>query len=109
LGSGCEDLALIDRGVVVFRGSPSELLQRSRGKVVEVEVDQAGEGAVLERIEVVARSAHGGRVHIRGVLKPDRTAPESTPVADPTLEEAYLAFMVGRGRDVVLEEETTHA
>lgn len=105
LGSGCEDLALIDRGKVVFRGSPSELLQRSRGKVVEVEVDQAGEAAVLDGIEVVARSAHSGRVHIRGVLKTEGGLSGSKPVADPTLEEAYLAFMVGRGRDVVLEGE----
>lgn len=104
LGSGCEDLALIDRGTVVFRGSPSELLQRSRGKVVEVEVEQAGEAGVLDLIEVVARSAHGGRVHIRGVLKGEGAVSGSTPVADPTLEEAYLAFMVGRGRGLALEE-----
>ncbi len=104
LGSGCEDLALIDRGKVVFRGSPSELLQRSRGKVVEVEVEQVGEGAVLERIEVVARSVHGGRIHIRGVLKGEGAVSGSTPVADPTLEEAYLAFMVGRGRDIALDQ-----
>ncbi len=110
LGSGCEDLALIDRGKVVFRGSPSELLQRSRGKVVEVEVAQVGEGDVLERIEVVARSAHGGRVHIRGVLKGEGAVSGSAPVADPTLEEAYLAFMVGRGREIVLEgAEVAHA
>lgn len=110
LGAGCEDLALIDRGTVVFRGSPSELVQRSRGRVVEVDVEQADEGSVLERIEVVARSASGGRVHIRGVVPDQRTLPEATAVDDPTLEEAYLAFMVGRGRtDVVEGEGVNHA
>ncbi|MEN8163140.1 MAG: ATP-binding cassette domain-containing protein [Acidobacteriota bacterium] len=104
LGSGCEDLALIDRGKVVFRGSPSELLQRSRGKVVEVDVEQVGEAAVLENVEVVARSAQGGRVHIRGVLKGESAVSGAVPVSDPTLEEAYLAFMVGRGRGLVLDE-----
>lgn len=103
LGSGCEDLALIDRGTVVFRGSPSQLVDRSHGKVVEVEVDQAGEAAVLDAIEVVARSAHGGRIHIRGVLKAEGAVSGSVPVSDPTLEEAYLAFMVGRGREIALE------
>jgi ABC-type multidrug transport system ATPase subunit len=105
LGSGCEDLALIDRGTVVFRGSPAELLRLSQGKVVEVEVDQSGEGAALEKLEVVARSAHGGRVYIRGVLQPGATMVSSSPVDDPTLEEAYLAFMVGRGRTMVVEGE----
>ena len=105
LGSGCEDLALIDRGTVVFRGSPAELLRQSRGQVVEVEVDQAGERNVLENIEVVARSAHGGRVHFRGVLQPGASLASSTPVDDPTLEEAYLAFMVGRGRAMTVEGE----
>ena len=36
LGSGCHDLALIDRGQVVFRGSPAELVSRARGSVFEL-------------------------------------------------------------------------
>jgi len=110
LGSGCEDLALIDRGKVVFRGPPSELIRRARGRVVECDVEQQAEARVLERIEVVARTAEHGRVHIRGVLQGEGVLPEARPVDDPSLEEAYLAFMVGRGRGVSLEgEEADHA
>jgi ABC-type multidrug transport system ATPase subunit len=105
LGSGCEDLALIDRGKVVFRGSPSRLVSDARGKVVEIVMDPAAEAEVLARVEVVQRSTRDGRIAIRGVLKEDGVA-DAAPVSNPTLEEAYLAFMVGRGRevDVMIEE-----
>lgn len=104
LGSGCEDLALIDRGKVVFRGAPSKLLADAKGKVVEVTVDQNAEAEVLARVEVVQRTMREAKVHIRGVVREGQVA-GSVPVSDPTLEEAYLAFMVGRGRDVDLTIE----
>ncbi len=97
LGSGCEDLALIDRGKVVFRGGPAELVDRARGRVVEVVVEPAGEAALLEHMEVVARSSVSGQVHIRGVVRDSKPPSGAVVVADPTLEEAYLAFMAGLG------------
>jgi len=98
LGSGCSDLALIDRGEVVFRGSPAGLVGRARGKVLEVTVPATGEAEVAARMEVVARSASDGRVTLRGVAGSGGPPPEARPVTDPTLEEAYLAFMADRGR-----------
>ena len=97
LGSGCSDLALLDRGKVAFRGSPAELVARAAGKVVEITVPEAAEGELMNSLEVVARRPAGGQVTVRGVV--DKAAPQGArPVDDITLEEAYLAFMVGRGR-----------
>jgi ABC-type multidrug transport system ATPase subunit len=97
LGSGCSDLALLDRGKVAFRGSPAELVARAAGKVVEITVPEAAEGELMNSLEVVARRPVGGQVTVRGVI--DKAAPSGArAVDDVTLEEAYLAFMVGRGR-----------
>jgi ABC-type multidrug transport system ATPase subunit len=98
LGSGCSDLALLDRGRIEFRGSPAELVAQAAGKVVEVSVAETAEAAVAERLEVVARRAEGGAIVLRGVLRED--IPDTRPVGDITLEEAYLAFMVDRGRNI---------
>ncbi|RMG46493.1 MAG: ATP-binding cassette domain-containing protein [Acidobacteria bacterium] len=97
LGSGCRRIALLDHGKIAFEGSPEDLVARARGKVFEVTVPagrpvQLGAGA-----EEVSRTSSGGRVTIRGVAS--GALPEGArPVDAPTLEEAYLAFMLARGR-----------
>ncbi len=103
LGATCQDLALLDRGKIVFRGSPTELLERARGQVFELTAASAeipqGEFEVVSRVD----SADGATY--RGVAAPDRVPPGATLGEKPTLEEGYLAFMFSRGRaDVVLSE-----
>lgn len=100
LGSGCSDLALLDRGRIQFRGSPAELVALAAGKVVEITVAETAEAEMSERLEVVMRRAESGRTTLRGVIKEGAAPADARPVDDVTLEEAYLAFMVGRGRHV---------
>jgi ABC-2 type transport system ATP-binding protein len=100
LGSGCSDLALIDRGRVEFRGSPAELVARAAGKVVEVAVAETAEAEVSAKLEIVMRRAQAGRTVLRGIVKDGAAPADARPVDDVTLEEAYLAFMVDRGRRV---------
>jgi len=99
LGSGCQDLALLDAGEVVYRGSPAALLEAAVGQVFETTVAaHGGEESLGEGVEIVSRAPDGVGVRIRGVA-PDGALPAgSTPAAAPTLEEAYLAFMARRGR-----------
>lgn len=100
LGSGCTDIALLDRGRVEFRGSPGELVARAAGHVVEVTVAEAAEAEVAAHMEVVVLRSAGGETTLRGVFS-DATAPANARIVDDvTLEEAYLAFMIGRGRSV---------
>lgn len=97
LGSGCSDLALIDHGKVEFRGSPAELIARARGKVFEMEVSP-GDEASSSTMEVVSQVNTGNGTLVRSVLASGSPPPGARPVEDPTLEEAYLAFMAARGR-----------
>ncbi len=97
LGSGCSDLALLHRGRIEFRGSPAELVALAAGKVVEIVVSETAEAELIDKIEVVQRRPEAGRMMVRGVLL-NGAVEGSRPVNDITLEEAYLAFMVSRGR-----------
>ncbi len=100
LGSGCSDLALIDHGKLQFRGSPSELVALARNKVCEITVAETAEAEAGKRMEIVARTFKNGLVTLRGVIKEGTGPAGARLVEDITLEEAYLAFMAGRGRHV---------
>ena len=98
LGSGCDDLALIDRGKVVFRGSPVGLVDQAKGKVFEALLAVDGEAKLPPGIEIVSRAREGVGIKIRGVAAGVEPPAGATMVAEPTLEEGYLAFMAERGR-----------
>ena len=98
LGSGCEDLALIDRGKVVFRGSPVALTNEAKGKVFEALLPVDGEARLAPGIEIVSRVRDGVGIRIRGVAAGVDLPPEAEMVEEPTLEEGYLGFMAGLGR-----------
>jgi len=108
LGSGCSDLALIDSGKIVFRGSPAELVSRAAGRVFELSVPAGQDEASLHGAEIVSRTRDGEGTKIRAVSN-DGAIPESArPVDSPTLEEGYLAFMAARGRaEAVVAEEAS--
>ncbi|MBP7147431.1 MAG: ATP-binding cassette domain-containing protein [Acidobacteria bacterium] len=97
LGSGCRDLAIIDAGKVVYRGSPVDLLARARGRVFETVV-AANREDLGPGYEIVSRATEGVGVRMRAVAAGAALPPGAEPVADPTLEEAYLSFMAARGR-----------
>jgi len=108
LGSGCRDLAIIDKGKIVFRGSPLELMEQARGRTFETTLPVGGEDRLGAGIEIVSRSKEGVGIKIRAV-SPDGKLPAGAEVVEnPTLEEAYVAFMAARGRaEAALAEEAS--
>lgn len=109
LGSGCSDLALIDHGKVVFRGSPSELMSRAKGTVFEMRMSHQDEAQMTSSLEIVSREESKEEVRIRAVSSSKSLPTGAKPVDNPNLEEAYLAFMASRGRtkDAVKKEVTS--
>ena len=98
LGAGCREIALLDAGRIVFRGPPAELLGRAAGDVFEITTTAAEAKTIEGRYEVVSTTVSGNRVTLRGVTGGKRLPPGATAVAEPNLEEGYLAFMAARGR-----------
>jgi len=108
LGSGFDDLALINSGRIVFRGSPAELMFRARGMVLEMEFSRGSEAVLGSEFEVVSRITSRDRTTIRAVSPDGTLPPGARAVTDPTLEEAYLAFMSARGpRPAALLEQVS--
>jgi ABC-2 type transport system ATP-binding protein len=106
LGSSCNDMALIDDGKIVFRGSPSELVEQAHGKVFEVQLATGSGEQALAQYEVVSRSREDGATRIRAVSGGGALPEGARPAENPTLEEGYLAFMAARGRaEAALTEE----
>jgi ABC-type multidrug transport system ATPase subunit len=106
LGAGCNDLALIDGGRIVFRGSPADLAGRAAGRVFELLVAPQAESRLPPGIEIVSRTREEGAMRLRAVSASAALPAGARPVAAPTLEEAYLAFMAERGRgEAVLARE----
>ena len=98
LGAGCHDLALIDHGKVEFRGSPETLIEQAKGIVFEITLAE-GDRAIPEGdFEVVSQEQRLKRTVIRAVAKDGTIPGGAVPADNPTLEEAYLAFMSGRTR-----------
>jgi ABC-type multidrug transport system ATPase subunit len=97
LGTACDDLALLDGGELVFHGSPEDLVRRAAGRVFEApgSADGASWGA---EVEIVSRSGEGDASRVRAVAASTALPAGAAPVDDPTLEEAYLAFMMSKGR-----------
>jgi ABC-2 type transport system ATP-binding protein len=91
LGSGCTDLALIDAGKIVFRGSPADLVARAKGTVFRIAESELPPG--MEKVSRT-KDAQG----VRAVCKAGQIPAGAEIIDDATLEEAYLSFMVARDR-----------
>ena len=105
LGAGCHDLALIDHGKVEFRGSPEDLMVRAKGIVFEMTLAEGSSSVPEGEFEVVSQEQRLKRTVIRAVSKNGEIPGEAVPVDNPTLEEAYLAFMSVRSRKKGYSEE----
>ena len=97
LGTGCNDLALLDGGKIVFRGSPTQLLERAAGQVFELTLPMSAPQPEGD-FEIVSRTSGASETTYRAVAAPGGFPAGARIAASPTLEEGYLAFMVTRGR-----------
>ncbi|MEX0901958.1 MAG: ATP-binding cassette domain-containing protein [Pseudohongiellaceae bacterium] len=106
LGSSCSDMALIHRGRVEFRGPPTELIALAEGKVFEIAASPALSEELERRdsFEIVAQSFRNGETIFRGVDGLGMPFKEAVPVTNITLEEAYLAYTLGQGRQITEED-----
>jgi len=103
LGSACRDLALIAKGKIVYRGAPEGLLEHAKSRVFEMvlPIDRAED--LGREFEIVSRVRDGVGIRVRAVALHGSPPADSIPIADPTLEEGYLAFMAEHGERVHAE------
>lgn len=103
ISSTCTDLALMNQGRLVFHGSPSELLERARGKVWRVHAAHAELDDLKQRHPVVSTVPAAAGYEVRLVAdRPPR--PDAEPQS-PNLEDAYLHFMQVTGQELDIATE----
>ena len=88
--SVCDQLVVIDRGSVLFSGTPAQLIQAAEG---HVGVFWESEAAACQGLHITARvnTSRGIRCRAVAEMLPDYAASE-----EPTLEDAYL-YLISRG------------
>ena len=91
ISSTCDDLAVLNAGRIVYRGSPGALADRANGKTWRVQADDAGFEAISREFLVVTVAVDGGRMDLRFVG--DGRPPAGAEPVMPNLEDAYVYFM----------------
>ncbi len=86
-------VAVLNRGSVIFNGTPSELVGKAQGKVWEVEISPAEYEQIEKQGTVISSKAINGTLQLRLVA-------EENPLGrgqhvSPTLEDGYVAAMSG--------------
>jgi ABC-type multidrug transport system ATPase subunit len=104
ISSTCTDVALLNEGEIVFKGSPDELVDAARGKVWKVVASHDELDDLKERFAVVSTvpDADGYEVRLVAANFPGRDAANAEE-ADPNLEDAYIHYMQSIGQDMSLE------
>ena len=93
ISSTCEDLAVLNRGQLIFRGSPADLISKADGKTWETKVDEPGFETLSQAFHVVTVNVEGDQMHVRMVGDDD--PPANARSVAPNLEDAYVYFMGG--------------
>ena len=91
ISSTCDDLAVLNAGRIVYRGSPQALVDRTNGKTWRLQADDAEFESISRKFLVVTVAVDGGRMDLRFVG--DARPPANSEPVPPNLEDAYVYFM----------------
>jgi ABC-2 type transport system ATP-binding protein len=95
ISSTCTGIALLDRGRIIFTGSPAELLKKAEGKTWEMEVDGTRIEEIKKKFNIVTTSGKADKMKVRIVGEAAQEA--SMRPVNPTLEDAYIYFIEREG------------
>ncbi len=91
ISSTCEDLAVLAKGKVAFRGHPAKLIAQAAGKVWQVLCDETEFPNIASRMQVISTIPKAPNLLLRVVGDPiSGYDMQSMP---PNLEDAYMHFM----------------
>jgi ABC-2 type transport system ATP-binding protein len=94
ISQSCNDLAVIAKGSVLYRGSPSDLITQARGKVWNVLTTEGNRPAPELSIVSSVQLQEGTQYRVLGT--PEPTA--NIQAAEPSLEDGYMWLMSQRGK-----------
>jgi ABC-type multidrug transport system ATPase subunit len=103
ISSTCNDLALLARGAVIYRGLPQNLIAKATGMVWQMECEEIDFKVISEQMQIIS-SVNKGRHLLLRVLGEPVTGYDMQP-AQPNLEDAYMYFVETAAGQKVSEEK----
>ena len=91
----CEQIAILDEGRVIFRGTVTELLRRVEGRVYAAEVSVRELGLLQEQFLVTGILNTGSIANVK-IVADTRPLPDAKPCG-ADVEDAYLFLMHHKG------------
>lgn len=89
--ASCSGLAVLERGRVVYTGTPRDLAERARGLVWQVDVPAEAWPSLEARYPVLGSRLHDGRMEAR--LLSNEPPPGDPEPIEPAVEDGYVAVM----------------
>ncbi|NKB72082.1 MAG: ATP-binding cassette domain-containing protein [Candidatus Latescibacteria bacterium] len=96
ISGSCSQLAVLDGGQVLYRGSPQDMRQQARGQVWEGVVAEGAFAALETRVRMIAHVRVPEGIRARYLAGADG-ADSGAQAVEPTLEDAYL-YLLEQGR-----------
>jgi ABC-type multidrug transport system ATPase subunit len=91
ISSTCNNMAMLNKGEVAFKGSPEGMIERVRGHIWQVMLDDDEFNEIKVKYSVVSTIPTDGKWEVQ-IIANDRPHPRATN-ANPNLEHAYVYFM----------------
>jgi len=92
ISTSCRELAVLDKGKVVFQGIPEDMRKKAVGKVWESDIPADAFQEWNKALKIVSHIKHDGSVKIKYISDTPPTDLEARQV-EATLEDAYLLML----------------
>lgn len=94
----CENIAILDNGKVLYKGTTEELTQTANGKVYSTEIHKNELPALKEKFIITSMLSMGNKVTVRMLAneKPHINA----VICEPNIEDAYMLYLNTNGGDI---------
>jgi len=97
--ASCVGVAVLNRGRLVFSGTPDGLIDQARGKVWHLEVPATEWEHIEQQFRVISTRTAGKTVQVR-MLTDENPSGQGIPL-EPGLEDGYMAVLGAKGADKV--------
>ena len=92
IASTCHDIAVLKKGHVIYRGSPTDMASRAQGKVFEAAVPEHEFSEWRQSLNIIQHSKVDGNVKFR-FISPQPVEKLAAQAVEPNLEDAYVVLL----------------
>lgn len=100
----CEDIAIMNNGEILWKGTVPELIRGAEGKVFTVNVEKKYLPQIKKQYIVTGMLVHGEYTTVR-LISEDASGIRGIAEAEPNVEDAYMYCLYSNGCDVSGGEE----